>query len=154
MKKQKDYALVDIVLRLVIEKDNRLKLHEQAPAKFTQALDALFAHPTLDPKEEIEALVRLGLLFEREHAYELTDEIIDLLANDDRALSMLGINSAKKVRETKNQFAQLVGGAKPKLAAPVFGAAAPKGSMKVSSFLDVGRELRACPPGARAKRIA
>jgi hypothetical protein len=138
---QQDYALADVVMRMVIKEDDRLKLHPRAPEGFRLALDALFAHPTLDPKEEIEALVRLGWLFERDRMFELADEILDLMANDERTLSVLGITSVSKTQEAKKQFAKLVSGMDQKLAAPVYGKEAPKGTLKVSSFLEPGREM-------------
>src|SRR5688572_4111605 len=138
---QKEYALADTVLRIMIKKNEKLKLHPRASEGFKLAMDALFAHPTLDPKEEIEALVRLGWLFERDQVFDLADEIIDLMAKDERALSVLGISAGGKTREAKNQFAKLVSGSTQKLAAPVFGKEAPQGSMKVSSFLEPGREM-------------
>lgn len=134
-----DYALADVVLRMVIKEGDTLKLHERAAEGFKLAMDALFEHSTLDPKEEIEALVRLGWLFERDQAFQLADGILDLMAMDPRALSLLGINGGKS-REAKKQFAKLAG-SKHELAAPVYGKEAPQGSMKASSFLDPCREL-------------
>jgi hypothetical protein len=148
---QKEYALADTVLRMVIKEDDRLKLHPRAPEGFKLAMDALFAHPTLDAKEEIEALVRLGWLFERDQVFDLADEILDLMAKDDRALSVLGISAGGKTREAKKQFAKLLSGSSQKLAAPVFGTEAPKGSMKVSSFLEPGREMGRSPKPSPSK---
>jgi hypothetical protein len=138
--KQQDYALADVVMRMVIKENDRLKLHPRAPEGFKMALDALFSRPELDPKVEIEALVRLGWLFERDENFELADEIIDLIAKDERTLSILGISSGKS-RNAKKRFSRLVAGEEQKLSAPVYGKAAPKGSMKLSSFLEPGREI-------------
>jgi hypothetical protein len=149
---QKEYALADTVLRMVIKEDEKLRLHPRAAEGFKLAMDALFSHPTLDPKEEIEALVRLGWLFERDQVFELADEIIDLMAKDDRALSVLGISSGKS-REAKKQFAKLVSGSDQKLAAPVYGKEAPKGSMKVSSFLEPGREMGRKPSPSKQPKV-
>ena len=140
-KQTQDYALSDVVMRMVIKEDDRLKLHPRAPEGFRLALDALFGHPTLDPKSEIEALVRLGWLFERDQMFELADEILELIAGDERTLSVLGITSGRKTQEAKKQFAKLVSGTAQKLSAPVYGKEAPKGSLKVSSFLEPGREM-------------
>src|ERR1700752_5148030 len=102
---QKEYALADVVMRMVIKDNDRLVLHPKAAEGFKMAMDALFGHPTLDPKEEIEALVRLGWLFERDQMFELADQVIDLMAADERALAILGIANGKG-RDAKKQFAK------------------------------------------------
>ena len=140
-----DFVLADAVLRMVIKEDDRFFLHPKAHEGFKTALDQLFANPKLDPKNEIEALVRLGWMFERDQIFELADGILDLLAKDERALTTLGI-AGGKLRRAKKDFAKLAG-AEEKLAAPVFGEEAPQGSLKVSSFLEPGREMgRAAKP--------
>src|SRR5688572_1511022 len=153
MQKQtaQDFLLADFVLRMVIKDDDRFFLHPRAQEGFKAALDALFDNPKLDPKVEIEALVRLGWMFEKDQVFELADGILDLLAKDDRALSTLGINPGGKTRRAKQQFAKLAG-QDGKVAAPVYGQQAPQGSMKVSSFLEPGREIgRGAKPTNRPK---
>lgn len=141
--KPKSYALADLVLRMVLKRDDRLKLHPRAKEGFQRAIDALFAQTALDPKEELEAVVRLVGVFQRDEEIELADGIIDLLADEQRALSVLGISSGRSTREAKARFAKLVSGGKTQqLAAPVFGKAAPAGSLKVSSFLTPGADLK------------
>jgi hypothetical protein len=138
---EKIYALADVVLKMVVKENGTLKLHARAAEGFTLAVDALFAQTALDPKEEIEAVIRLGWLFQRDQAIEVADGIIELVARDDRALSLLGISSAT-TREAKQKFAKMVSGKREKMAAPVFGKAAPAGSMKLSSFLEPGGDLK------------
>ncbi len=146
MQKQtnEDMVLADFVLRMVIKEEERFTLHPQAQEGFKAALDTLFANPKLDAKMEIEALVRLGWMFERDQVFELADGILGLLSKDDRVLSTLGITASGKTREVKRQFAKLAG-AEEKLAAPVFGTEAPEGSLKVASFLEPGREMGRAP---------
>jgi hypothetical protein len=146
---QKEYALADVVLRMVLKENDRLKLHPRAAEGFKGAVDALFAHPTLDVKEELDAVVRLGWLFQRDRQLELADAIIELVAQEPRALSVLGISAGRTTREAKKQFAKLVSGTNQKLEAPVFGKEAPKGSMKVSAFLEPGGDMRRKATAAR-----
>lgn len=138
---RKHYALADVVMRMVQKQDKRLKLHARAAEGFKMAMDAMFAQAKLDPKEELEAVVRLGALFRRDQHPELADGINELLAHDQRALSVLGISSGRAARDAKRRFAALSGG-KTTAAAPVFGKAAPVGSMKVSTFLEPGADLK------------
>lgn len=152
----KKYALADIVLRMVLKRDDRLKLHPNAAEGFQRAMNALFAQAALDPKEELEAVVRLVGMFQKDEEIELAEGIIDLLAQEQRALSVLGISSGRNTREAKARFAKLVSGQKTQqLAAPVFGKAAPAGSLKVSSFLTPGADLkrRATPRQPIASRL-
>jgi hypothetical protein len=138
----KHYALADIVMRMVQKGDRGLKLHPRASLGFKMALDAMFANTTLDARQELEAVVRLGALFQRDRLPELAGQINDLLAHDPRALAVLGISSGKATRDAKQRFAKLVTGKKDNVIAPIFGKAAPAGSMKVSSFLEPGADLK------------
>jgi hypothetical protein len=139
-KQQQNNALSDFVLRMVSKTEDGYALHPNASGAFTVALDALFESGKLDPKAEVEMLLRLGWLFESKHAFGVADGIVRLLAQDDRTLSILGISSGAKTRELKKRFAQFEGDG-AKVVAPVFGEGAPEGSLKVSSFLEPGREM-------------
>lgn len=135
-------VLADFALRMVERKGQRYSLVTKAEEGLRLALDGMFENKALDPKAEIEALLRLGWLFEAKYgAVEVADGIIEILSKDDRALSLLGINSGRKTRELRKRFAMFVG-RDDKVAAPVYGQSAPKGSLKVSSFLEPGQEMR------------
>jgi hypothetical protein len=134
-------ALATVALRILVKKDRHYSFPSTADAVFKEALDLLFAHPDLDPKEELEALLRLGWLLETKYeSFEVSDQIVASLSRDMRALSALGIDNATKLRELRNQFNQFASVEK-RLSAPVFGDEAPKGSLKLSSFLQPGREI-------------
>ena len=139
---QKRYAVADVVLRMVKKERDRLKLHPRAAEGFKMAIDALFRDPALDRKKELEAVVRLAWLFKRDEQIELAESIAELIAQEPRALSVLGISAGRTTREAKTRFAKLVAGAPQRMAAPVFGSKAPQGSMKVSSFIDPSVEMR------------
>jgi hypothetical protein len=115
------------------------------------ALDDLFASP-LDAKQELEALMRLGwsLSFEMSSP-AAADAIIQAVSAHERALGVLAIGTGDKSKRSAKAFARFTD--LPSAAsAPVFGSAAPSGSVKVSSFLDAGgggpSPARSAPRGA------
>ncbi len=129
-------ALADFALRMVIKSKGSYRFQDNAPKGLRLALDAMFAEAKFEPRAQLEALVRLGLLFETKHrAAPIADTIYAVLAKDERALRALGIASGAKDRKLRARFARMVGESVNKRA-PVFGSAAPAGSLKVSSFLD------------------
>jgi hypothetical protein len=79
------FALADFVLEMIIHDRGRYALHPRAGYGFAVALDALFADPRLDPETEIDAVIRLGRLFEEKRAHEVADRIVAYLSRDERA---------------------------------------------------------------------
>ena len=131
-------SLADFALQLVLQNGETYALHPDAPRVLEAALDDLFTDGTLDPIEEIVALLRVGGLFESKYAaFEIADAIFEAIAQDDRALAALGI---RRGGEAQRRFSRTTGeGA----GAPAFGEAPPAGSLRVSA---TGRHL--CSPSA------
>jgi hypothetical protein len=140
---KKNLALASFAMQMLVKEDDRFRLHPQADRGFKAAIDALFSDPKLDPRAEIESLLKLGWVLESEYAsIDVSDAIIAYLSKDERALAVLGLGSDTKAREVKQQFTSFAGKVEEKVEAPLFGGAAPSGSVKASSFLQPGREIR------------
>jgi hypothetical protein len=137
-----DYSLAEFVLReLVFKQEDEYVLHPKAEQGFRIALDDIF-RSDLDPKEQVEGVAKLGALMEWKYqAFEVADGIAALLAGDDRALGLLGLPPGHKARALMKLYGRL-SCAEPERNAPRYGAAAPAGSLKASSFFQPGRELR------------
>ncbi|MEQ8277684.1 MAG: hypothetical protein RMA76_00705 [Deltaproteobacteria bacterium] len=148
--RQDTTALADFALRMVIKSKGGYRFQADAAKGLDLALDAMFADKKFEPRAQLEALVRLGLLFETKHrAAPIADTIYAVLAKDERALRALGIASGAKNRQLRARFARMVGESVSNRA-PVFGSAAPAGSLKVSSFLDpTASPLKRRPAGKR-----
>ena len=140
MKEQ--FPLAEFVIRELVYKDgDDYVLHPRAQEGFKLALDDVFGSD-LDPRAQIEAVARLGSLFESTyHAFTAADGIARLLAGDDRALALLALPAGKRARSMRNQFKRLSGDNAGE-EAPLYGEAAPEGSLKLKTFLQPGREIR------------
>src|SRR5262249_45479826 len=100
-------ALADVALQMLTKEFDRYTLHPRAEEGLKAGMNALFENPELDPRAEVESLLKLGWILETDHAsIEVSDVIIGVLAKDERALSVLGLSNGLKGRDVSQQFTQ------------------------------------------------
>ncbi|MEQ8278130.1 MAG: hypothetical protein RMA76_28775 [Deltaproteobacteria bacterium] len=131
--------LARFALRFVEQNDTGYAFVPAARRGLRMALDDLF-RAKVDIRREVTALLELGAMFERRHgAPGIARSIVKWIARDARVLRALGIRTQRELARVRRSLLKVRGGAQV-VAAPRYDAPLPTGTVKLSAFLDPGRE--------------
>jgi hypothetical protein len=126
-------------------------LHPRFEEGMAIALGEIFESGA-DPKAELDALLRLiWSLSAQCDSPTAANALIGALSRHPRALAVLGISEGEAAKDRLKAFGRFAARSEKPIA-PVFGRAAPAGSVKLSTLLDPGARERPRTPPRPARR--
>ncbi|MBK8011908.1 MAG: hypothetical protein IPK13_11205 [Deltaproteobacteria bacterium] len=141
------FPVMDLTFQfLVLGERERFRFVERGDEALDRILRALFLTET-NHEEALVELLRLSIaLREQLESPTAAQQIIDALIRSKEAMNVIGRDRERR-SEVLGEFSRFQG-ARGRRLAPTFGSAAPKGSLKVSSFLTPAQQ-----PGPGISRI-